>query len=224
MLDDLTSAPSDSIPASPPPVIDPPPSPTPAQIKVPPPQGDDQKATDYINKLTSLVKENKLDVFHTDLNKYSFDSIQDHYFLQLSDYEIEISHSKSPDTDKDFYIVLFNNVKQIKEECSEKAILAYIHISADQFNSFKTVADEQIERKRKEAEAKRFIEAMNPIDNLLENLESQSGPAVEEKAEEEKMAIEPPKLENISEPEEKPEKSEDLVAAENPEFPPSATA
>lgn len=206
MLDDLIPAPSDQASASTPPVVEPPPlSPTPPQIKVPPPQGDEQKASSYISQLISLIKADELVVFHTDLNKYSIDSIQDHYFAQLSDYEIEVSHSKSPDTDKDFYIILFNNVKQIKEGCSEKVILAYIHLTAAQFNDFKSAADEQIEKKRKEAEVKRFNEAMDPIDNLLENLASGSGSVSEEGVKEEvtQLAEEPEKPEKPEEPEKK---------------------
>ena len=145
------------------------------QMKTPPPsQGDSDKAEKYINQLVELIKADKILVSHTDLNKFNLDSLQDHYFIQLSDYEIEVSHSKSSDSGQDFYVILFNNIKKVKEGCSEKVILAYIHMNASHFNDFKKAADEQIEKKRKETEAKRFNEAMNPIDNLLENLSSQS--------------------------------------------------
>lgn len=151
------------------------------QIKTPPPpQGDSEKAEKYIIQLIDLIKADKILVSHTDLNRFNLDSLQDHYFIQLSDYEIEISHSKSSDSDQDFFVLLFNNIKKIKEGCSEKVILAYIHTDAKHFNDFKQAADEQIEKKRKEAEAKRFSETMSPLDNLLENLSTQSSPQPEE--------------------------------------------
>ena len=45
-----------------------------------------------------------------------------------------------------------------------------MHLTQDQFNNFKSVSDEQLERKRKGAEEKRFKEAMAPIDQALEQL------------------------------------------------------
>lgn len=151
------------------------------QMKTPPPpQGDSEKAEKYISQLIDLIKADKILVSHTDLNKFNLDSLQDHYFIQLSDYEIEVSHSKSADTDQDFYVILFNNIKKVKEGCSEKIILAYIHMDKSHFDDFKQAADEQIEKKRKELEAKRFTEALSPIDSLLENLSSQSSPQPEE--------------------------------------------
>ncbi|MCL5784111.1 MAG: hypothetical protein M1142_02010 [Patescibacteria group bacterium] len=137
---------------------------------LPPPVGDPEKASYYTDKLTELVSTDKLTVMRTDLAKFDPTSLQDHYRLDLNDYEVEISHNKQPDSGKDFYVMLFNNLKHISNGCTEKAILAYIHISGDQFAKFKTVADDQIDRKRKEAEEKRFKEAMAPIDQALEQL------------------------------------------------------
>ncbi|MBI2196253.1 hypothetical protein HYU45_01430 [Candidatus Daviesbacteria bacterium] len=139
---------------------------------LPPPSGGSEKADLYLNQLIELINEDKLIVSHTDLAKFDPTSLQDHYRLDLKDYEVEVSHSKQADTGKDFYVLLFNNLKSINEGCTEKVILAYIHITEDQFAKFKTVAETQIERKRKEAEEKRFKEVMAPIDQALEKLVS----------------------------------------------------
>lgn len=138
--------------------------------KLPPPSGDPQKADHYVARLIELIKQDKLIVSRTDLSKFDPSALQNHYRLDLQDYEVEISHSKQPDSGKDFYVILFNNLKNISNQCSEKIILAYIHLSENQFTNFKSVADEQLERKRREAEEKRFKEAMAPIDQALEQL------------------------------------------------------
>lgn len=150
---------------------------------LPPPIGSPQQAEMYLQKLTELIKANKLVVSHTDLQKFDLASIQDHYKMDLESYEIEVSHSKQPDTGKDFYILLFNNIRKIQnneESCSEKVILAYIHLTVEQFNSFKSAADEWLERRRIEEEAKRFKEAMDPIDKVLGDLETTSVKEAEE--------------------------------------------
>lgn len=135
-----------------------------------PPSGDPKKADYYITQLTELIKSDKLTVMQTDLAKFDPSSLQNHYRLDLKDYEVEISHTKQPDSGKDFYIILFNNLKHISGQCTEKIILAYIHLSDEQFSNFKAAADDQLERKRREAEEKRFKEAMAPIDQTLEQL------------------------------------------------------
>lgn len=152
-------------------------------VQLPPPIGDSEKADHYITRLTELVSTDRLTVSRTDLAKFDPTSLQDHYRLDLKDYEIEISHNKQPDSGKDFYVVLFNNLKFVSDKCTEKVILAYVHITEDQFAKFKTVADDQIERKRKEAEEKRFKEAMNPIDQALEQLGTASQTPPVEKTE-----------------------------------------
>ncbi|MBI2330220.1 hypothetical protein HYU94_02435 [Candidatus Daviesbacteria bacterium] len=139
-------------------------------IQLPPPSGDPRKANHYIIQLVELIKSDKLIVMQTDLAKFDPSSLQNHYRLDLNDYEVEVSHSKQPDSGKDFYIILFNNLKHISGQCTEKIILAYIHLSDDQFRNFKAAADDQLERKRKEAEEKRFKETMLPIDQILEQL------------------------------------------------------
>ncbi|MBI2597354.1 hypothetical protein HYW41_04310 [Candidatus Daviesbacteria bacterium] len=147
------------------------------QQPLPPPSGDCEKAEKYISQLINLIKIDKLTVTHTDLSKFDPSSLQDHYRLDLKDYEIEISHSKEPDSGQDFYVILFNNLKYINQQCSEKVILAYMHLNETLFISFKTTADEQLEKNRKEAEEKRFKEAMNPIDQALEQLTKSSSGA-----------------------------------------------
>ena len=138
--------------------------------QLPPPIGDAEKAERYLTQLIELINADKLLVSHTDLSKFDPTSLHDHYRLDLKNYEVEVSHNKQPDSGEDFYIMLFNNLKLVNEKCTEKVILAYIHITGDQFAKFKTVAQDQIERKRKEAEEKRFKEAMAPIDSALEQL------------------------------------------------------
>lgn len=147
-----------------------------ASDQLPPPSGDSEKVDRYLTQLTELINADKLLVSHTDLAKFDPTSLQDHYRLELNDYEVEVSHNKQPDSGKDFYIMLFNNLKSVNEKCTEKVILAYLHITGDKFAKFKTAAETQIERKRKEAEEKRFKEAMAPIDQALEELASNPQP------------------------------------------------
>lgn len=137
---------------------------------IPPPSGDPTQAEKYINQLIGLIEIDKLDVSHTDLGKFDPSALQDHYRLDLKDYEVEVSHSKQPDSGRDFYIILFNNLKYINERCSEKVILAYMHLNEGQFKSFKSSVNKQIERKGKAEEEKRLKEVMLPIDHVLENL------------------------------------------------------
>ncbi|MDO8639011.1 MAG: hypothetical protein Q7R43_05525 [Candidatus Daviesbacteria bacterium] len=141
---------------------------TPAQL--PPPIGNSEKTDQYLTRLIALINSDKLIVSHTDLSKFDPTSLQDHYRLDLQDYEVEISHNKKPDTGKDFYVILFNNLKKVNNSCSEKVILAYLHLTGDNYAKFKTIAEDQIERRRREAEEKRFKEAMLPIDHSLGKL------------------------------------------------------
>ncbi len=151
---------------------------------LPPPNGDIEKSDKYLMQLIELINQDKLIATHTDLSKFDPTSLQEHYRLDLKDYEVEVSHNKQANTGKDSYIILFNNLKSVNEKCTEKIILAYLNLTGDQFAKFKTIADDQIERKRKEAEEKRFKEAMTPIDQALEELAA--SPAV---TEEESMYI-----------------------------------
>lgn len=138
--------------------------------ELPPPIGDTEKADKYINTLIDLITADKLTVSHTDLAKFDPTSLQDHYRMDLQDYEIEVSHNKDPDTGQDSFVMLFTNLKHLNEQSSPKVILAYIHLNEAQFQKFKTISDDQIFKKRKEAEEKRFKEAMIPIDQILEQL------------------------------------------------------
>lgn len=137
---------------------------------LPPPSGDPEKADRYISKLIELINSDKLAISQTDLSKFDPTSLQNHYRLDLKDYEVEVSHTKQPDSGKDFYIILFNNLKYISGQCTEKVILAYMHLTEAQFKSFKSASDKQLERKRRQAEEKRLKEAMIPIDQILEQL------------------------------------------------------
>lgn len=141
----------------------------------PPPSGDSEKAEKYLRQLIELASQDKLPVTHTDLKKFDVDSIQDHYRMDFNEYEVEVNHSKQPDTGQDFYILLFNNLKKIEnagESCVNKVILAYTHLTQVQFEDFKDATDALLERKRKKEEEKRFTDAMAPIDNILSNLSS----------------------------------------------------
>lgn len=142
--------------------------------KLPPPGGDPAQAASYITKLIALIDSDKLIVSHTDLSRFDPTLLQDHYRLDLSDHEVEVSHTKQPDSGKDFYVILFNNLKYISGQCSEKVILAYMHLSEDQFKNFKSASIKQTERMQKAEEEKRLKAAMLPIDQALEQLTASS--------------------------------------------------
>ncbi len=138
--------------------------------ELPPPSGDPKDADKYIDQLVRLINTDKLTVLHTDLTKFDPNSLEDHYRLELKDYEVEVSHSKQPDSGKDFYVILFNNLKYVNEQYTEKIILAYMYLDENQFKNFKSSAKEQAERKNKEAKEKRLHEVMQPIDEALTSL------------------------------------------------------
>lgn len=138
--------------------------------QLPPPSADSKKADKYLAQLIDLINTDKLLVSRTDLSKFDPTSMQNHYRVNLDDYEIEVSHTKQADSGQDFYIMLFNNLKRIYGAASEKIILAYMHLTQEQFNDFKDVSDKQLAQKAKEAEEKRFTEVMEPIDKALANL------------------------------------------------------
>lgn len=135
-----------------------------------PPSGDPEQAERYISQLTKLIDSDKILVGHTDLTRFDPTSLQFHYRLDLKDYQVEISHSKHPDTGKDSYVMLFTNIKGMMEQRCEKIILAYLRLEADQFNHFKKVADEQARRFKKAEEEKKLKEALAPVDEILKNL------------------------------------------------------
>lgn len=147
----------------------------------PPPNGDPHSAEKYINKLVELINQDKVVVSHTDLKKFDPSNLEDHYRIDLRLYQVEISHSKQASNGKDQYVILFTNLKNVREEAEEKIILAYMYLSDDQFRKFKIVAGDQLERKRKEEEEKRLHEVLAPVDNILEKISN--GESLDEKEE-----------------------------------------
>lgn len=139
-------------------------------LKQPPPSSDSQQAEKYINKLTKLMDNDIATVHHTDLSKFDFSTFEDHYWIDLENFRIEISHSKRPDTGADSYVIIFTNIKHMEENPQEKVILAYIHLHTNQFIKFKSSAEDQLERRRKEEEEEKFKEAMSEVDEALEKL------------------------------------------------------
>lgn len=134
-----------------------------------PPKGDHQKAEKYISKLIQLLNQDKVEVIHTDLNRFDPGSIQDHYRVDLKEYQIEISHSKLPSSGADSFVMIFTNFSNVQAGNTEKVILAYTQLSEAQFTRFKTAAEDQLERERKVEEEKRFNSATAPIDQILES-------------------------------------------------------
>lgn len=141
---------------------------------IPPPSGDPTQAEKYISKFIQLIDEDKLTVYHTDLSKFDPSTLQDHYRLGLKDYQVEVSHSKHPNSGKDSYVLLFTNLKKVSEGNCEKIILAYMHLDDSQFMKVKRASLQQAERIRRAEEEKRLKEVMHPIDKALEELNSSS--------------------------------------------------
>lgn len=142
-----------------------------------PPQGDSAKAEQYLNQITNLISQDNITVVRTDLKKFDPSTFEDHYRIELAGFHVEVSHCKQPNSGKDSYIILFTNIKRLKEGCTEKIILAYMNLSPVQFQDFKNAAEDQIERKRRAEEERRFKEAMAPIDEILNNLSTHEDPA-----------------------------------------------
>lgn len=133
----------------------------------PPPHGDETKAEQYVQRLIHLINAGKVTVTRTDLQKFEISGLQDHYFINLGGYEIEVSHSKHLETGRDFFVMLFNNIKQVEAKCATRVILAYSHLNAVQFSNFKAAAGHYLGKQKREEENKRFQEAMAPIDQVL---------------------------------------------------------
>lgn len=140
--------------------------------QIPPPGGTPEQAEKYVSQIIDLIEQDKLQVVHTDLAKFDPSNLQDHYRLELKDYNVEISHSKNPDNGKDSYIILFTNLQSIRDGCTEKIILAYMHLDPLQFKRFVTSAHEQNTRNKKIEEDKRLQEALQPIDQVLDQLKN----------------------------------------------------
>ncbi|MBI2600658.1 hypothetical protein HYW42_01780 [Candidatus Daviesbacteria bacterium] len=135
-----------------------------------PPNGDSGQAEKYILQLIKLIDKDLITVSHTDLSRFDPSSLQFHYRINLKDYQVEISHSKHPDSGKDSYIMLFTNIKNMIENRCEKLILAYLHLEVAQFNRFKKTADDQLFRIKKAEEEKRLKEALAPVDKVLDQI------------------------------------------------------
>jgi len=98
--------------------------------------------------------------------------MEEHYRIDLSQYDVEISHSKHPKSGEDIYTMIFNNLTQLGENRDlQRVILAFIHLDKKQFEQFKDAADSQIQRKWQEEEEKRFKDVMAPVDQLLKQAE-----------------------------------------------------
>ena len=138
----------------------------------PPPSGDPQKAEKYVEQLITLVESDTLDIFHTDLARFDPSSLQDHFSMELKDYQVEVSHSKHPQSGKDSYVMLFNNIKNVTNGNCEKVILAYMHLDDSQFMQFRRSYTQQVERKRKTEEERRLKDALAPIDKTLAEFKS----------------------------------------------------
>lgn len=136
----------------------------------PPPSGDSEKAEKYLNKIIDLLKQDKLTAYHTDLAQFDPNSLQDHYRVDLKDYQIEVSHSKQPDNGKDSFIILFNNLKLAENNLPEKIILAYLHLTTTQFNDFKSAAEDQIQKVAQQEQEQRLNEVLSPIEQALEEI------------------------------------------------------
>lgn len=139
-----------------------------------PPIGDPQRADRYINSLVRLINKDKLGLTHTDLNKFDVTTMQNHYRVDLGDYDVEISHSIQPETNKDFYTIIFNNIKHISDGKSDKVVLGYVHLTDEQYGRFKVAADEYLERRRKEADRERFAQNLAPIEQILGHMDPES--------------------------------------------------
>lgn len=140
--------------------------------KLVPPSGDSKQAEKYIIQLKALVDADKVTVSHTDLSRFDPSTLQDHYRLELKDHSVEISHSKHPDNGNDSFVILFTNLQNIRDGCTEKIILAYMHLSPDQFKSFALTVNQQDQRIKKAEETKRLSQALAPVDAVIEELSS----------------------------------------------------
>ena len=143
----------------------------PNAFPTPPPRGDDKKAQLYITKLVSLLDQDKITPLHTDLSRYDPSSLEDHYRVDLKNYMLEVSHSKQPNSGQDSYVMVFTNLNQVAQGC-EKIILAFVHLNKDQFLSFKHACEESMNRKKRAEELEQFTQAVAPIDQLLDDLDS----------------------------------------------------
>ncbi len=137
---------------------------------LPPPSGDPKKAEKYVDQLTALLESDNLTICHTDLARFDPSSLQDHFSIDLKDYQVEISHSKHPQSGKDSYVMLFSNLKNIPNGERDKIILAYMHLDDSQFMNFRKAYTQQVDRRRALEEERRLNAALAPIDQTLQEL------------------------------------------------------
>ena len=149
-----------------------------SSASIPPPSGDPTKAEKYVSQLINLLESDKLTITHTDLARFDPSSLQDHFIIKLKDYQVEISHSKHPTSGKDIYTMLFTNLKNVADGSCQKIILAYMHLDDGQFMKFRKTYAEQAERKRLAEEARKLKEALDPVDQILEQLSGHSETAL----------------------------------------------
>lgn len=142
----------------------------------PPPSADSKLAEKYLQKLIPLIDQDKLMIQNTDLSQFDPGALQDHYWADLGNYRIEVSHSKQPDSGADSYVIIFTNVKHLREDENQKVILAYMHLDTNQFIKFKSAAKDQIERNQQAINDKKVEEALQPVDQVLDDLYSSLTP------------------------------------------------
>lgn len=147
-------------------------------INPPPPSGDPTKAEKYVNQLINFIESDRLIISHTDLARFDPSSLQDHFFIELKEYKVEVSHSKHPDSGKDTYTMLFTNLKNVADGGSLKVILAYMHLDDSQFMKFRRAYTQQVERRKKAEEERKLKAALAPVDQILEQLSGNSETAL----------------------------------------------
>ncbi len=138
-----------------------------------PPQGSSEQTHQYLAQLIELINSDKLKALPTDLSKFDPTNLQNHYRLELRDYMVEVSHAKNPDSGKDSYVLLFNNMKNIREGCNEKVILGYLHLDQTQYSQLEKAITTQDLRLKRQAEEKAFVENMQPINQILDQMKSE---------------------------------------------------
>lgn len=138
-----------------------------------PPTADPHQANKYVDWVVELINKDKLEVIHSDLKKFDLSTMQDHYRISLQSYDVEISHSKHPKSGQDIFVMIFNNLSNISlANNSPRVILAYLNLTREQFEKFKFSSDNQINRKWRQEQERRFKAAMAPVDELLDQISS----------------------------------------------------
>lgn len=137
-----------------------------------PPGADSDKAEKYVAALVDLVSQDKLIVTQTDLSRFNSSSMEDHYRVNLEDYDVELSHNRNSETKEETFIMIFNSISKFDNAEPKPLILSYMHLTSEQYLKLKEVADAQIERNKKKEEEQRFLKTMEPVDALLDQLKT----------------------------------------------------